>query len=462
MQNPSTPSPVSDHAFHRSIGLFSGTAINMTQMCGIGPFITIPIMVAAMGGPQAVIGWIAGAILAMADGLVWAELGAAMPGSGGTYVYLREAFQYRTGKLMPFLFIWTMLLAIPLLMSTGIIGMVEYLQFFFPHLGWWPVHLIGLASTAMVTWMLYRRIESVRAITIGLWIIMLVSVVGVAAAGFSHFRADFAFAYPADTFGSHFFVGLGAGLIIGIYDYLGYNTTAYIGDELRDPGRTMPGSIIVSVIAMMVVYLLLNISVLGVAPWQDIAQSKSVASLVVERSWGHLAAAVMTVLIIVTAFASVFTGLLGGSRVPFQAAQDKVFLSVFSRLHARHGFPHVALLTMGVVTAIGTFFDLTEVINMLLAATIIVQSIAQIAALVVLRRRQPNLPRPYRQWLYPVPCIIALVGWIYVYVSASTLSLILSGLWIAAGLVVFAVWARVNRSWPFAPVEVRENYLGNP
>ncbi|WP_250625282.1 APC family permease [Pinirhizobacter soli] len=454
------PPTRSDTTFHRSIGVFSGTAINMTQMCGIGPFITIPIMVAAMGGPQAVIGWIAGAILAMADGLVWAELGAAMPGSGGTYVYLREAFQYRTGKLMPFLFIWTMLLAIPLLMSTGIIGMAEYLGFFFPNLGWWPVHLISLAATAVVTWLLYRRIESVRTITIALWVIMLVSVIGTAAAGFSNFNASFAFTYPADAFGGHFFVGLGAGLIIGIYDYLGYNTTAYIGDELRDPGRTMPRSIIISVMAMMVVYLLLNISVLGVAPWQEIAQSKSVASLVVERSWGHLAAAVMTVLIIVTAFASVYTGLLGGSRVPFQAAHDKVFLSVFGRLHEKHGFPHVALITMGVVTAIGTFFDLTDVINMLLTAIIIVQSIAQIVALVTLRKRQPSLARPYRQWLYPVPCVIALLGWIYVYFSASTISLILSGLWIVAGLAVFMVWAKFNRSWPFAPVEIRETYLG--
>src|SRR5690242_4652059 len=123
-----TSQPANRAGFRRSIGLFSGTAINMTQMCGIGPFITIPIMVATMGGPQAIIGWIAGAILAASDGMVWAELGAAMPGSGGTYVYLREAFQYRTGKLMPFLFIWTVLLTIPLIMSTGIIGMVEYLR----------------------------------------------------------------------------------------------------------------------------------------------------------------------------------------------------------------------------------------------------------------------------------------------------------------------------------------------
>ncbi|MGB3462693.1 MAG: APC family permease [Rhodanobacter lindaniclasticus] len=454
-----TPRSTRGSSFHRSIGLFTGTAINMTQMCGIGPFITIPIMVATMGGPQAVIGWIVGALLAVADGTVWAELGAAMPGSGGTYVYLREAFQYRTGKLMPFLFIWTVLLTIPLLMSTGIIGMVEYLGFFFPHLGWWPVHLISLLATGLVTLLLYRRIESIRVITIALWVIMLLSVVGVSAAGFSDFHPEFAFSYPAGMFGGQFFVGLGAGLIIGIYDYLGYFTTAYMGDELRNPGRTMPGSIIISVIAMMFVYLILNISVLGVAPWQEIAQSKSIASLVVEHSWGHGAAAVMTILIIVTAFASVFAGLLGGSRVPFQAAHDKVFLSVFGKLHGRHGFPHVALLTMGVITAIGTFFDLAEVINMLLAATIIVQFIAQIAALVVLRKRQPTLPRPYRQWLYPVPCVIALVGWIYVYLSASSLSLILSGIWIVAGLVVFAIWARVNRSWPFAPVEIREAYL---
>ena len=461
MQHSHTPRSARAGHFHRSIGLFTGTAINMTQMCGIGPFITIPIMLAVMGGPQALVGWIAGAILAVADGMVWAELGAAMPGSGGTYVYLREAFQYRTGKLMPFLFIWTVLLTIPLLMSTGIIGMVEYLGFFFPHLGWWTEHLIGLAATALVTLLLYRRIESIRVITIALWVIMLLSVVGVSAAGFSDFHPQYAFTYPVDAFGPHFFVGLGAGLILGIYDYLGYFTTAYMGDELRDPGRTMPGSIITSVIVMMVIYLILNIGVLGVAPWQEIAKSKSVASMVVEHSWGHPAAAVVTILIIVTAFASVFAGLLGGSRVPFQAAHEKVFLSVFGKLHAKHGFPHVALLTMGAVTAIGTFFDLTEVISMLLAATIIVQSIAQIAALVVLRQRQPQLHRPYRQWLYPVPCVIALLGWVYVYVSASASALLLSGAWIVAGIVVFAVWAKINRSWPFAPLEIREAYLGS-
>src|SRR5690242_16005497 len=163
--------------FHRSIGLFSGTAINMTQMCGIGPFITIPVMVATMGGPQAILGWIVGALLAMCDGLVWAELGAAMPGAGGTYLYLREAFQYRSGKLMPFLFAWTAIISIPLIMSTGVIGLVQYLGFFFPHMNWWQIHLIGIGVVVVVIAALYRRIESIRVLTTALWVIMLITVV---------------------------------------------------------------------------------------------------------------------------------------------------------------------------------------------------------------------------------------------------------------------------------------------
>ncbi|MGH8232639.1 MAG: APC family permease [Rhodanobacteraceae bacterium] len=453
--------PSATQGFHRSLGLLPATAVNMTQMCGIGPFITIPVMVATMGGPQAIIGWIVGAVLAMADGLVWAELGAAMPGAGGTYIYLREAFQYRTGKLMPFLFIWTVMLTIPLIMSTGIIGLVEYLEFFFPHMSWLTVHLVGLGATALVVFLLYRRIESIGVITTALWVIMLVSVAAVIGACFSDFNPHLAFTLPAGAFGSHFVMGLGAGLIIGIYDYLGYYTTAYMGDELRDPGRVMPRSIIISIIGMMIIYLALNVGVLGVMPWHEVAKSTSIASAVVEHAWGGVAAAIVTLLIIVTAFASVFAGLLGGSRVPYQAAHDKLFFAAFGRLHRKHNFPHTALIVMGVVTAIGSLFDLTEVISMLIAASVLVQSIAQIVALVVLRRRQPGLRRPYRQWLYPLPCIVALVGWLYVYASGTALSLLLSSAWIIAGLIAFFIWARINKAWPFAAPTIEEHYIAD-
>jgi amino acid transporter len=447
--------------FQRTVTAVPATAINMTQMCGIGPFITIPIMVATMGGPQAILGWVAGALLAITDGLVWAELGAAMPGAGGTYIYLREAFQYRTGKLMPFLFAWTAVISIPLIMSTGVIGLVQYLGFYFPHMNWATTHLIGIGVVVLIVAALYRRIESIRVLTTALWLIMLITVMTVIAACASHFSADLAFTYPAGAFhlDSSFFAGLGAGLLIAVYDYLGYNTVAYMGDELKAPGRTMPRAIIYSIMGMMGIYLLLNIGVVGVVPWHDVAKSDSVASLAVTTAWGHGAADVVTALIIVTAFASVFAGLLGGSRVPFNAARDRVFFGTFGRMHPRLRFPHVALLVMGAITAAGSLLDLTRVINMLTTVAVLVQSIAQILALSVLRRRQPELRRPYREWIYPIPSLIALAGWIYVYKSADAVSIELSVAWIAGGLIAFLVWARFNEAWPFGPRRVKEAYL---
>ncbi|QVN23567.1 APC family permease [Burkholderia pyrrocinia] len=446
--------------FRRSVGLFPAIAVNMIQICGVGPFLTIPAIVAVMNGPLAVIGWIFGALLAMSDGLVWAELGAAMPGAGGTYLYVREAFQYRTGKLMPFLFVWTAMLSIPLIMSTGVIGFVQYLGFFLPNLAPWQTHAISIAVVAVVVLALYRRIESIRALSAVLWIIMVLAVGLTTAAAYSDFHLSLAMSLPPDAGDiGKFFTGLGAGLIIAIYDYAGYNTTAYMGDELKNPGRVMPRSIIVSIVAMMVFYLAMNIGVIGTVPWQDVAKSTSVASLVVSRNWGHAAAAFVTVLILIAAFASVFAGLLGGSRVPFHAARDGVFLSAFGRLHPKHNFPHVALLVMGVVTAAGTFFDLTTVINMLVAVAVLLQSVAQIAALTVLRRRQPALNRPYRQWLYPVPSLVALVGWLYVFYATDHQSQLMSTIWIALGLLAFVIWARIARQWPFGPKHIRETFL---
>ena len=445
--------------FRRALGPFAATAVNMTQMCGIGPFITIPLMVATMGGPQAIIGWVAGALLAAFDGLVWAELGAAMPSAGGSYIYLREAFQYRSGKLMPFLFIWTAVLAIPLTMATGIIGMVDYLSYFLPNMGFWESHFIGVGFVVVVVVALYRRIESIRALTIVLWVVMLLAVGLTIAASYSDFHASLAFNFPSGAFGSGFFGGLGAGLIIAIYDYLGYFTVAEMGDELREPGRTMPRAILTSIGVMMLIYLTLNIGVIGTLPWQRVANADSVASLVVVRNWGHGAADLVTVLILITALASVFAGLLGGSRLPFHAARDRVFFRVFDRLHPKHDFPHVSLLVMALITAVGSFFELTDVINLLLAILVIVQSVAQIVALSVLRRRQPGLYRPYRQWLYPLPSLAALAGWLYVYASATGTALIGSAIWIVAGVFVYIGWARLNRTWPFASPEIREAYL---
>ena len=475
--------PATDGGFVRRIGQFQATAINMSQMVGIGPFITIPLMVGAFGGPQAIIGWIAGAILALADGLIWAELGGSMPGAGGTYIYLREAFQYRTGRLMPFLFTWTAMLFIPLIMSTGVAGFVSYLTYLWPSMTHTQGDLVGLGLCVLVVLLLWRRIESIGKLTAVLWTVMIVSVLSVIVAAFTHFHPHLAFTYPAhaiDLGNSQFWIGFALGLTVGIYDYLGYNTTAYMGAELKDPGRVLPRSIIYSVLGIMVIYLAMQIGVLGVVPWQQMLvpgspAANSVAAVVLETAWGKGTADVITVLILITAVASVFTGLLGGSRVPFNSARDKVFFRRYGDLHPRHRFPVWGVLTMGVVTALGFYLSrhigtssktppLTVLISLLTTVMVIIQALSQIAAVTVLRKRQPNLKRPYKMWLYPLPSLIALVGWVTVYGFADRNSpgvhpIEWSLAWVALGVAVFLVWAKLERTWPFGDKDIREDYL---
>ncbi|WP_409181612.1 APC family permease [Amycolatopsis sp. VS8301801F10] len=467
----SSPSRPGDSAtlprtgLERRIGPLQATAINMTQMCGIGPFVTIPAMVATMGGPQAMFGWIIGAIIALADGLVWAELGAALPGAGGTYIYLREAFQYRSGRLMPFLFAWSAVLFIPLIMSTGIIGLVQYLGYLVPGVtdadGVTPLgKLVGIGLVVLIVLALFRRIGQISKLTTALFLIMLFAVFAVIIAAFTHFDAHQAFAFTPGAFswGGSFWAGLGAGLIIAVYDYLGYNTSAYLGGEVRNPGRTLPRSIIFSILGIMTLYFLLQVGVLGSQPLESIKSATSVASSVLEQAWGSVAAKIVTVFIVIAAVGSVFAGLLGGSRVPFEAARDKVFLPVFGTLHPKLNLPTAGVLAMGLITAIGSLFTLTDVINAAVTVLVIIQSLAQVAAIVVLRRRQPHLKRPYRQVLYPVPTIIAGIGWVYVFHSATPLSKWLTAAWIVLGLVAFAFYAAKEKVWPFGPKEIREAF----
>jgi amino acid transporter len=209
---------------------------------------------------------------------------------------------------------------------------------------------------------------------------------------------------------------------------------------------------------MMIIYLIMNTGVLGVVPWKEVASSTSIGSLVMERTWGVGAARILTGLIIVTAFASVFTGLLGASRIPYQAARDRLFFSFFGRLHSRLNFPHLALLAMGLVTAVATFFPLEAIINLLTAVMVLVQSLGQIAALITLRSRQPNLSRPYRMGGYPVLAWIAAAGWIYIYLSSGTTMILSSLAWLTVGIAAFLAWARKERSWPFGPKEIREEF----
>jgi basic amino acid/polyamine antiporter, APA family len=429
----------------RGLGLLQASALNMSNMVGVGPFVTIPLLIGAMGGPQCLLGWGVGAILALCDGLVWAELSAALPGEGGSYLYLREAFRRtRLGALLPFLFIWQFIFSGPLEIASGYIGFAQYLSYFRRSMGPWQMRLAACAVGVLVIVMLFRGIQAVGRLTVVLWIGMLATVAWIIIAGFTHFDAHRAFDFPphAFTISPAFMAGLGAATLIATYNFLGYYGICFMGGEVRDPARTMPRSIVLSVLVVGAMYALMTIAILAVVPWREAAQSKFVAARFMELIYGPWAGAAVTLLILWSAVASVFALVLAYSRVPYAAALDGYFWKPFARLHPKGGFPYVSLLVIGGLAIAAGMLDLDWVVSALLTARILIQFVGQIVAVDVLRRSRPDVPRPFRMWLYPLPSVLALVGWLYVF-ATSGWTFVLCGLGVlASGAAAFAVWRK--------------------
>jgi amino acid transporter len=460
MNNESVESEKEGRPLLRRFGLLQAIALNMSNMLGVGPFITIPLLMSALGGPQAMVGWLVAVLIAIPDGMVWSELGAAMPGSGGSYVYLREAYGRETfGRLMAFLFIWQFILSGPLEIASGYIGFARYTGYVWPGITTGQTLLVAAAVGIVNIVLLYRRITSIATITVSLWIGTLMTTLAVIVTGAMHFSAARAFDFPpgAFNFSLGFLFGLGAASRIGVYDYLGYYDICYIGDEVKAPGRTIPRSIIISVIAVAIIYFLINLSIIGVVPWREFVpfdahpQSGFVVSLMMEKIYGTKIATVFTAMVLWTAFGSVFALLLGYSRIPYAAALDGYFFKVFGRLHPTKQFPYVALIVLGVISIICSFFSLDKVIDALISTRILVQFIGQIFALILLRRRAPDMPRPYRMWLYPLPSIIALVGWIFIFATTPWPVIVLGLGMLTLGAAVFMAWSWHNARWPFSP-----------
>jgi amino acid transporter len=462
--SPTPAEPIShtaEHALPRRFGLLQATALNMSNMIGIGPFITIPVLMAAMGGPQAMLGWVVGLVIACGDGLVWSELGAAMPGSGGSYIYLRDGFGRKTlGRAMSFLFIWQFLLSGPLEIASGYIGFAQYARFLWPGMTETEGRLVMAGIGILLMALLYRKIGAIGRITVTLWVGTLLTVGIVIVSGAFHFNPKLAFDFPPNAFhfSLGFLMGLGAAARVGVYDYLGYYDVCYIGDEVKDPGRVIPRSILISLIAVVAIYISINLALIGVVPWRDFVPAAGqpmpdppppVVSWYIERLYGNGAAKAFTVMVLWTAFASCFSLLLGYSRIPFAAARDGNFFSIFGRIHPRKNFPHISLLFVGALSILCSLLPLMTVIDALLTTRIVVQFIGQIAAVLWLRRRSPEMERPFRIWLYPVPVFIALAGWIFLLITTNQATLAYATITLVAGVVFFLIWSRWTRRWPF-------------
>ncbi len=438
----------------RSLTLSQSISLNVANMVGIGPFITIPMFIAAMGGPHAAVAWIVAAVIVMCDGLVWSELGAALPGSGGSYHYLKEIYGGlfpRWGQIMPFLFIWQFLISGTLEMASGYAGTMPYVGYIFPNLesslAAWGIpggpNTIAAAACLVVTLLLCRNIKTLGWMSIALCVGTFAALFAVIFAGLTHFNREL-YTFPKDQFrwdnAGPLAKGLGAAMTFAVYDYLGYYNICHLGDEVRDPARTIPRAVNRSIWIVAILYLTMNLSILGVIPWQEAMHSKNIAADVMERVYGRPIAVAFTWLVIWAVVACMFSITLGYSRIPYAAARQGDFFSPFAWLHPRGRFPIVSLLTLGSLTAVCCYFPLQDVIDAAVAVRILIMFIGQTIGLHLLRKLRPDFPLPFRMRLYPLPSLIALVGWTFL-LATSNWQVLATALGVtASGVPVFFVW----------------------
>jgi len=441
------------NSLERALGLKEATALNMIDMVGIGPFIVMPLVMKAMNGPQCIFAWVAGALLAMIDGAVWAELGAAMPEAGGSYAFLRRIYDPGSwGKLLSFLFIWQTLIQAPLVVASGAIGFSQYAGFLLPLN---PIGQKALSGGVVIilTFLLYRSISSVGKISLLLWVGVIGTIVWIIVGGATHFNAEMAFGGSLLKGSTSWilFAGLGQATVKTVYSYLGYYNVCHLGSEIKDPGRIIPKSIFISIIGIALLYIAMQLSVLGVIPWQEAQYSSFIFSTFVERLYGHSAANVATIMILWIAFSSLFAVMLGYSRIPYAAAKDGAFFSAFAKVHPTKHFPHVSLLALAATGfCFSLLFKLGDVISAILAMRILVQFIGQAVGLIIWRSRNPAASRPFKMWLFPLPAILAILAWLWLFWSIDWQFEVAGIAMIVLGIILYMFRARARKEWPFA------------
>jgi fructoselysine transporter len=451
LNNSAAPAPPPQ--LERGLGLKEAVALNMIEIVGIGPFVASSLVIKAMGGPQALLAWMAGALLATLDGFVWSELGAAMPKAGGTYVFLREAYgPGKWGRMMSFLFVWQTLIQAPLSVASAAIGFSGYAQYLYP-LNKWETKALAGGLVVLLVVLLYRRITTIGKISVLLWIGVVGTMLWLIWGGVRHFNPKLAFDFPPGAFqlSSVWFAGLGAAMVNTVYSYWGYYNICHLGGEIREPEKNIPRGIFLSILGITILYLAMQTSILGVVPWREAQNSPFLASLFVERLYGPGAARIATGMVLWVALASVFSVLLGYSRVPYSAALDGNFFPVFGRVHPTKHFPHISLLLLG---GLAFIFSLTlrlkTAIAAILAMRLIVQFIGQAVGVILLHKRWSSDKLPFKMWLYPAPAVLTALAWAWLFWHTGAVRK-WGLLEILLGLAAFLVWTHEMRQWPFAP-----------
>lgn len=434
----------------RAMGLLEASATNIISMVGVGPFLTIPFMIQAMNGPHILYPWLVGIVLCVADGLVYAQLGAALPGSGGPYLYLREAFRpFGLARLMGFLFIFQTILIAPLSIGGAAVGFVDYLQFAWTSMTPTQHNLLAAAMCVLATAALWRDTESIGRLSVLMLWGVVITVGWVIVVGLIKFSPAQAFDFPPRAYAldADLITRLGAASVLAMYNYGGYNQVCFIGEEIRDPARTIPRSILLSIFVVAAMYIAMSAVFLGLIPWEEAATTRTIASLFVARTFsdpamGRVASLVMTGLVLFLAGAALYALILGYSRVPFAAARDGDFFRVFASVHPKKNFPDVSLAVICVASIPFCFFTFGQLVSWLIQVQVLLRFVWQCLAVILLRRCRPDIPQPFTMWLYPWPAILSLVMWLYIFFTGPLEGIVFSFAFLGASVIAYALFVR--------------------
>ncbi|HUU15361.1 MAG TPA: amino acid permease [Terriglobia bacterium] len=427
----------------RALGLWQTSAIVVGIMIGTAIFIVPAEITRAVGSPRAALMvWVVAGALSLLGALSFAELAAMMPLAGGQYVYLREAY----GSLVSFLCGWAFFLAAQ---TGGIavlaVGFAEFLNEFFT-MSLWEQRAAAAASIVLFTAINYRGVReggTVQSILTGL---KVAAVVGLILLGYVlvHGAPAAKTTLPAPS-GAGLLAPFGVAMVGALWAYEGWNACTFASGEVKNPERNLPLALIFGTLAVIVLYLGLNLVYYHVLDPNEIAGSSRVGSDAAVRIFGRTGSYLVTVLIIISTLGSLNGSILAAPRVYYAMAKDGLFFKWCAAVHPRYHTPHLALLIQCVwavlMVAMGTYEQLYTYV--IYAAWVFYALTAY--AVVILRRKQPDVPRPYRVFGYPwVPVIFVLAS---AWLIANTLmekpaEAGIGTLIVAAGIPVYFLWKR--------------------
>jgi fructoselysine transporter len=391
-------------------------------------------------------------LLSIIDAMVWSELGAAFPMAGGSYNFLKVTYgENKWGKLMSFLFVWQTMIQAPLVIASAAIGFSAYFSYLVP-LTTLESKLMSGGVVVSIVALLYRKIEAIGKISVVLGAVVVLTLFWIIGGGIAHgnFIQPLRHINDGLTLNYAFVTVIGYASVKSVYSYLGYYNVCHLGGDIINPSKNIPRSMFFSIAGISVLYLCMNISVVSVIPWQQAKESQFVISLFMQQLAGPVAAKIVTGLILLVAFASVFSATLGYSRVPYAAAADGAFFKVFARLHPRGNFPYISLLFLGGVAFIfSLLFKLSDVISAILAMRILVQFIAQAIGLLLLRRGRRKINFPFKMPFFPWPVYLAVILWAAILVATGIKLFLGALIAISSGAAVYFIKARLKKEWPF-------------